>query len=848
MPPKMKAHKAKIDLVLAILAGILITGLLLFGATKHPFTLAHHELWKSITHLADLKVHTTYNKPMLWVLQGFASLFGWYDANASGFYALSNALSSIYAVVGFVILGLVHRKQQWFILLPLLALCYPFIVLLGFHYQLSSLWMFFALCYYTSYRLARVTSAKNAIWWSISVGLLLSSHHAAWVFSLPLIAITIWHLQSRALVKKHAIRLIAPGLVVALGSLPEVFYGFPQSFTTFFATFHFNGKAYSGTDVPFMAKLQWMWQMAPLIGIALFAILALFNAFKQGLSFHKKELLWLLPLFCLPLIPLQLKGDLALWTFLPVILFLLAIRSLAFFSHSMGIALMVIVGVLQVLLPRSLPLYASSTLKENTNSKVLLIKQEGDYLQHQAYSFLLKSLKSSPSEQWATNLATPVPFSVDQGGSLRHVRYNQRQWARYSQIMVSRDALIADQKTNPAFGKDPLIERENQENLLMHYSMSRDTVGELGRSLLQQERYGEAIVAFKRSGEANPYHEGLALLLARAQFQLALWDDALINLESALASDPYFPEALCLKAEILLKQNRQDDALAALQHCWYFHPRFGKAYWVLGNHHLHNGKLDKATEYLQLCSSLPGSMKSTAQKQLALIEELGQSLANEAYFAQKIQPLLNNQNPKAALLGYQAQLQQWQELDTANAQIHHAQGMILMYLQRFTQAIEHFSNALACNPNLLQTREFLSQAYVNQGAIYFEQDSFAQAIYHFNYALDYNPDDEQAMQNAAITLTEMAKLALDNNQDEALAYLNQAIVKWNYAPAHMLMGQIAQETGDETGAKIAFTRAHKIDDQWAPPLRELIDIYQKENDQTLVNIYQKRLKHAREEY
>jgi len=171
----------------------------------------------------------------------------------------------------------------------------------------------------------------------------------------------------------------------------------------------------------------------------------------------------------------------------------------------------------------------------------------------------------------------------------------------------------------------------NSETLLRHTvdvtSRNYIALGDLAGTLLEEERFDEAIAYYKQAVEIKPdFCNKECVLLAQAQSNLGNTllregrvDEAIVHLRNALQINPVYAEAYNHMGSALLEKGQAGKAIRYHQTALHLDTSYADAHKNLGMAFLRNGQRDEAVAHLREALRLkPGS--EDARKQL---RELG---------------------------------------------------------------------------------------------------------------------------------------------------------------------------------------------------------------------------------
>ncbi|MCB0736336.1 MAG: hypothetical protein KDC92_02400 [Bacteroidetes bacterium] len=827
-----KINRIVEPLVSVALAASLVV-LLFYSAGTYHYTLAHQHLFEQ----SQAATSNGYNFLLNGLLGLFAKAFGVSNFSNLNFYQLSNYISATLSCIGVAFIWRSVSKNRVLILALLLG-WFQLVLSAGFHYQMASALLVLGLIFWLI-KLAN-KSQKWLIATGIAIGWFCSIHPLFWVIS---VGIWVLILSNKPVVtlKIKAFSVLLSYAAFVLFSKGHFYPMYEYEPSRFFL---FGETVLSGKFNYWRTAHLYLFR-SPVIGITLATVLLIAQVSRLNKLLIPIAILFATPIFFQPYI----KADLTLMA-LPLLCFGLGIMMVLhwqnFQVNRQWKWILVVVFIFnQIPTPDKLSYFEPNIIYEPSKAETYR-NEEFDYLAHHHFQEIDKQvqLASRSDGKVVHDFEGKLPFK--ENNIEKTISYEQHLWHNYKIGVFSLGALSPREKLMPSLNMQNVVDVDQIQQHQNIITILKDTAANQGVFSFRIGELDNALKHLKMGVINHPEHEGVAYLLAKCQYHFSFWDNALTSLEAALAFNPEFAEALCLKGEILLKKGEEEKALELLQASRKLSVNFNRSHWALGNYYLRLYNLDSASFYLQKVATERGPLQTTAQNQLEFIQLAVKDNYKEGYFKQKFNQILASQDPKSELVSFQKTMEYWSELDTANAQLFHAKGMAAMYLQDYGVAIESFNQSLACNPNLADSRQYLSQAYVNLGAEYFALDSFGLAQLQFSYALDNDPQNEQALRNSAIALTEMAKLAKPFNIDEAIAYLNQAISRYNYVPALVELGKIAIEKNDIQSAQIAFTRAHQIDKKARAPLEALIKISQQYGDQNKVNHYKSLLKNVDE--
>jgi len=106
---------------------------------------------------------------------------------------------------------------------------------------------------------------------------------------------------------------------------------------------------------------------------------------------------------------------------------------------------------------------------------------------------------------------------------------------------------------------------------------------DLGRFLVEQERFPEAVEIFEQAVSLNDKVADNFRLLGDAQAVIGRSADALASYQLALHLDPGDPHALAGQGHMQRIEGNRVEAIASYEECTVVHPEFGDAWWSLAS-------------------------------------------------------------------------------------------------------------------------------------------------------------------------------------------------------------------------------------------------------------------------
>ncbi|MEE8429319.1 MAG: tetratricopeptide repeat protein, partial [Gammaproteobacteria bacterium] len=155
--------------------------------------------------------------------------------------------------------------------------------------------------------------------------------------------------------------------------------------------------------------------------------------------------------------------------------------------------------------------------------------------------------------------------------------------------------------------------------------------------------------------------------------------------------------------------------------------------------------------------------------------------------------------PQDAVHHYQQAL----ALQPDSAEAHNNLGLAWKELGRLDAALRHYGQALALRPDY-------ANAHINRGNAYQAQGQPEQAIPCYERALQINPAAAEAHNNRALALKELGRL-----QDAITGYQRALALQPDYASAQLNLGNALQAAGQVDQAVACYERALELQPDWA---------------------------------
>lgn len=266
-----------------------------------------------------------------------------------------------------------------------------------------------------------------------------------------------------------------------------------------------------------------------------------------------------------------------------------------------------------------------------------------------------------------------------------------------------------------------------------------------GNLKLRQKDFEGAIEAYQQALSLNPNYPGAFNNLGNAFAAIGETTQAIESYRNALKVDCLYPDAHFNLARLLVQENQIEQAIDHLEQVVEVIPQHAPAQGLLASLSLELNQLTKAESHakqrLEIQPNHPATLQTlgnTYLKQKKLreaITELAQALRLDPTLEDIHQQLatayLMFGNRDDALSHYLRHLDQKKELDTL-----YNIGVIYSDLQRHSDAITYFNQALQINPNHLPT-------HLNLAAVFLKSGQLNKTINHYQTVLTLDPNNAE---------------------------------------------------------------------------------------------------------
>ncbi|OGO95646.1 MAG: hypothetical protein A3F41_00715, partial [Coxiella sp. RIFCSPHIGHO2_12_FULL_44_14] len=241
-----------------------------------------------------------------------------------------------------------------------------------------------------------------------------------------------------------------------------------------------------------------------------------------------------------------------------------------------------------------------------------------------------------------------------------------------------------------------------------HYAVAYNN---LGNSFEHQHKIKNAIQAYKKAIVLYPHFPNAHFNYGRALLKQGDIESALKTLKKAIALDPNHTSALSQIAQIYLNQADYQNAIHYYQKRLRIQPHHADTHHHLGIAWLKEKQWEKALHHLEQALALNDN------------EPLIHYHLATAYLQLKQRAL--------ALRHYLRQIEK-----QPHAESYYNIGILLMYQEHHSEAIDYFQKAIAMDP-------YSSAAIVNIATLYLKLEKIPEAIAYYHQALKINPNDPE---------------------------------------------------------------------------------------------------------
>ena len=302
-----------------------------------------------------------------------------------------------------------------------------------------------------------------------------------------------------------------------------------------------------------------------------------------------------------------------------------------------------------------------------------------------------------------------------------------------------------------------------------------DANNNLGVALFKKDMTEEAIVYYRRALAKDPNMAAAHINLGLALSKQDKPGDAIVHYRKALLVSSHLPKAQFHLGAALVKQGRPAQGMHHIKRSLEIDPEFAEAHNNLGGHLLQEGKIDEALYHFNAALKIEPEI-AEAHNNVGIIMIHKEKISEGLFHFQEAVRLnpefeLARDNLQRAIAIQQANLDAelrriQSELKTRPDDPVLACIMGNLYLARgdLNSAIGWFEKATTLQPDFPQALNNLSMAYTFTG----QHD---RALEELKKLIALQPDNAANYYNVAVLY------ALQNNEAEALAWLNQAVEK-----------------------------------------------------------------------
>jgi Tfp pilus assembly protein PilF len=302
---------------------------------------------------------------------------------------------------------------------------------------------------------------------------------------------------------------------------------------------------------------------------------------------------------------------------------------------------------------------------------------------------------------------------------------------------------------------------------------------------------------------------------------------AIRELNAWLRLDPKNVNARANLGMVLFTRGDYKSAAQEFQTVLELSPSLPSAKAFLGMCQIRLGAVRRGQDLLE--SSVTHVPDNTLRNQAGL-ELIGSYLnAGELHKAVPVIRLLEEHDPSNPEVQYSAYqlysalaanaLEKLSSSGAGSARVHQVLAQSFMAQEKYAQAVEEYSKALERDPSLSGLHLGRGQAILAEGRT---GENRQKAADEFTTELNVNPENADAAY-------QLGQLYYESSHfDEARAWLTQAVkLRSHFPEAHVALGLILMQTGDETAAFNEFQQAVKQapDDRMAH--YHLAQLYQK---------------------
>jgi protein O-mannosyl-transferase len=281
----------------------------------------------------------------------------------------------------------------------------------------------------------------------------------------------------------------------------------------------------------------------------------------------------------------------------------------------------------------------------------------------------------------------------------------------------------------------------------------------LGGALTSIGNISEAITAYKKAVEVDPYNKNARLNLGGYLAQTGKLKEAFDQYVKAMQIDPKSAPAHYGLGLVLQRGGQQEEAIKLYRRALELDPRSVIAYNLLGRALKDSGKRQEAIE--QFRKAVEIDPKSTDSH-----HNLGIALANAG-------------NATEAINEYRKVI----EINPRSAAAYYNLGLALEYLGNFSEAMKQYSKVLEIDPKAVMAYNLMGGAYRKSG-------NLKEAVKQFTKAVELDPKSAVSHHNLGMALANSGK------GPEAIAEYRKTIeLSPRLTSAHINLGLALEHSG-----------------------------------------------------
>jgi tetratricopeptide (TPR) repeat protein len=294
----------------------------------------------------------------------------------------------------------------------------------------------------------------------------------------------------------------------------------------------------------------------------------------------------------------------------------------------------------------------------------------------------------------------------------------------------------------------------------------------LGTTFVNEDRYAEAVVHFRRAVEFKPDYLAARYRLGVALEKMGQTDEAMATYTDLLKINPRYGIANYSLGGLLLERNQPAEAITHFQAALKVKPDYDPAYLALGAAMSKLGRPQEAIGYYEKALAInPRNAVAHFDYANALVDLHRESEALARYEkALQLDP-----NFEEAHVNYGNALRALNRLDDACAHYRRAIDLQPKNANAFFglgAALEDLGRdgeALDCYLKTVQFKPDYADAQYNIGAILLNRNQPAEAVPHFQAAVKSQPDYDAAYLGLGLAAAQLG------NQPEAIGYYERAL-------------------------------------------------------------------------